>query len=53
VRWRIVDLCQWLFDEFRVIVSEQTQSRKLRKMDYRKLSDRPRHHAQVEGAIDE
>ncbi len=53
VRWRIVDLCQWLFEEFRVIVSEQTLSRELRKMDYRKLSARPRHHAQAEGAIDE
>jgi len=52
-RWRIVDLCQWLFEEFRVIVSEQTLSRELRKMDYRKLSARPRHHAQAEGAIDE
>jgi transposase len=53
VRWRIVDLCQWLFEEFRVIVSEQTLSRELRKMDYRKLSARPRHHAQADGAIDE
>ncbi len=53
VRWRIVDLCQWLFEEFRVIVSERTASRELRKMDYRKLSARPRHHARAEGAIDE
>jgi len=22
VRWRIVDLCQWLFEEFRISVSE-------------------------------
>ena len=21
VRWRIVDLCQWIFEEFRVVVS--------------------------------
>jgi transposase len=27
VRWRIVDLCQWVFEEFRVRVSEQTMSR--------------------------
>lgn len=53
VRWRIVDLRQWLFEEFRVVVSEQTLSRELRKMDYRKLSARPRHHAQAKGAIDE
>jgi hypothetical protein len=27
VRWRIVDLCQWLFEEFRISVSKQTLSR--------------------------
>ena len=53
VRWRIVDLCQWIFKEFRIVVSEQTLSRVLRKMDYRKLSARPRHHAQAEGAIED
>jgi transposase len=52
VRWRIVDLCQWIFEEFRVVVSKQTLSRELRAMGYRKLSARPRHHAQAEGAID-
>ena len=51
VRWRIVDLCQWIFEEFRVVVAEQTLSRVLRTMGYRKLSARPRHHAQAEGAI--
>ncbi len=53
VRWRIVDLCHWLFEEFRVSVSKQTLSRQLRAMGYRKLSARPRHHAQAEGAIDD
>ena len=53
VRWRIVDLCQWLFEEFRISVSETTMSRELRAMSYRKLSPRPRHHAQRDGAIDE
>jgi transposase len=53
VRWRVVDLCQWLFEEFRLSVSETTMSRELRKMGYRKLSARPRHHAQREGAIEE
>src|ERR1700692_3144594 len=32
VRWRIVDLCQWLFEAFRVAVSQQHLSRALRKM---------------------
>lgn len=52
VRWRVVDLCQWLHDEFGVSVSEQTLSRELRELGYRKLSARPRHHAQAEGAIE-
>ena len=53
VRWRIIDLCQWLFEEFRVTVSKQTLSREMRAMDYRKLSARPRHHTQREGAIED
>ena len=53
VRWRIVDLCQWIFEEFRVVVSKQTLSRQLRAMGYRKLSARPRHHAQADGAIED
>jgi transposase len=53
VRWRIVDLCQWMFEEFRVGVSQQTLSRVLREMGYRKLSARPRHHAQAAGAIED
>jgi transposase len=51
-RWRLVDLCQWLWEEFRVQVAEQTLSRELRAMGYRKLSARPRHRAQAEGAIE-
>jgi transposase len=46
VRWRLVDLVQWVWEEFRVTVSETTLGRVLRKMGYRKLSARPRHHAQ-------
>lgn len=52
VRWRLVDLAQWLFETFRVTVAKQTLSRELRAMGYRKLSARPRHHAQVDGTID-
>ena len=52
VRWRIVDLCQWVWEEFRIIVAKQTLSRELRAMGYRKLSARPRHHAQAEDAIE-
>ena len=52
VRWRLVDLGQWLWEEFRVAVSAQTLSRELRAMGYRKLSARPKHHAQAAGAIE-
>src|SRR3977135_1856638 len=52
VRWRLVDLSQWIYEEFRITVATQTLRRELRAMGYRKLSARPRHHAQVEGAID-
>ena len=52
VRWRVIELCHWLHDEFQVSVSEQTLSRELRELGYRKLSARPRHHAQAAGAIE-
>jgi transposase len=52
VRWRIIDLCQWIWDEYQISVSQQTLSRELRAMGYRKLSARPRHHTQAEGAIE-
>lgn len=52
VRWRLVDLCQWVWEEWRVKVAKQTLSRELRAKGYRKLSARPRHHAQASGAID-
>ncbi|ASP89517.1 hypothetical protein CDO26_35055 (plasmid) [Sinorhizobium meliloti] len=52
VRWRLCDLGQWLWEEFRVSVSEQTLGRELRSMGYRKLSARPRHHAQEADAAE-
>lgn len=51
VRWRLVDLTQWVWEELRIVVSEQTMSRELRGLGYRKLSARPRHHAQNPDAI--
>lgn len=52
VRWRLCDLAQWLWEEFRVSVSEQTLSREVRAMGYRKLAVRPKHHAQDPQAIE-
>ena len=51
VRWRLKDLVQWLWDEFRIEVSETTLGRELRTLGYRKLSARPRHHAKSEAAV--
>lgn len=46
VRWRLCDLAQWLWEEFRISVSVQTLGREVRALGYRKLSARPRHYAQ-------
>jgi hypothetical protein len=45
VRWRLIDLTQWIFEEFCITIAKQTLiiSRELRAMGYRKLSARPRH----------
>jgi putative transposase len=51
VRWRLIDLAQWVFAEFGIAISKQTLSRTLRQMGYRKLSARPRHHAQDSAAL--
>jgi putative transposase len=32
VRWRLIDLVQWIFEEFRITVAKQTLSRELRGM---------------------
>lgn len=52
VRWRLLDLAQWVWEEFRISISKQTLSRELHTMGFRKLSARPRHHAQDEHAIE-
>ena len=53
VRWRLLDLVQWVFDTYGVSISVQTMSRELRGLSYRKLSARPRHHAQEPQALDD
>jgi transposase len=51
VRWRLIDLAQWVFDQFAISISKQTLSRELRALGFRKLSARPRHHAQDGAAV--
>ena len=46
VRWRLVDLGQWVWDEFGLSVTRFTLSRELRAMGYGKLTARPRHQGQ-------
>jgi hypothetical protein len=41
-----------VWDEFRIAISTQTLSRELRRLGYRKLSARPRHHAQDPEALE-
>jgi len=53
VRRRLIDLAQWIFEEFRITIAKQTLSRELRFMGYPKLSARPRHHARAGGAIED
>ena len=52
VRWRLVDLVQWVRDEFNISVSRQTLGRELRTMGFRKLSARPQHYAQNPDAVE-
>ncbi len=40
VRWRLIDLAQWVFDEYGLSVTKQILSRELRALGYRKLRDR-------------
>lgn len=51
VRWRCKDLVQWVREEFRIEVSEQTMGRILKELGFSHMTARPRHHAQDEQAI--
>lgn len=52
VRWRLIDLVQWLHEEIAVSFDEPTVGRGLKKPGYLKLTARPRHHAQNEYALE-
>lgn len=52
VRWRLIDLVQWLREEFEVSMDTTTLGRELKKLGYVKLTARPRHHAQNELAME-
>jgi hypothetical protein len=46
VRCRLIDLAQWILEDYRISVTKQILSRELCAIGYRKLSARPHHHAQ-------
>ncbi len=52
VRWRLIDLMQWVWEEFGISLSEPTMSREMKALGYRKISARPRHYGQNEFAIE-
>lgn len=53
VGWRLIDLMQWVWEEFAISLSQATMSRELNALGYRKISARPRHHDQNEFAIED
>lgn len=53
VRWRLKDLGQWIFEEFRISLDETTVGRELKALGFVKISARPRHHAQNELALED
>ena len=53
VRWRLKDLVQWIWEEFRISLDESTVSRELRALGFHKVSARRRHYAQNELAVED
>ena len=53
VRWRLVDLAGWVYDEYGVTLSVSSLGRILNNLGYRKLSARPKHHEQSAQAIED
>ena len=52
VRWRLKDLARWILEEFGISLDERSVSRELKALGFRKLTARPRHHAQNELAME-
>jgi len=50
VRWRICDLTQWIWEEYRISISTSRLGRILRARGWRKLSARPCHRQRNEEA---
>jgi transposase len=53
VRWRLKDLVEWIWEEFRIALDETTVGRELKALGFAKISARPRHYAQNQLAIED
>ena len=54
VRWRLIDLAQWIFEEFRITIAKKnTLEPRTTGYGLPQTLARPRHHAQAEGAIED
>ena len=53
VRWRAVDLMAWIWDDFRLSVSDDTVYRALHELGYSYVSARPKAYKQSDEAIEE
>jgi len=52
VRWRLVDLVGWIYDEWGVSLDPSRLGKILKRLGYARLSARPKHHAQNEYALE-
>jgi transposase len=52
VRWRLVDLVGWIYDEYGVSLDPSRLGRILKGLGYARLSARPKHHAQNAHALE-
>ena len=53
VRWRLKDLAEWIWEEFRITLDETTVGREVKALGFAKISARPRHHAQSAWVIED
>mgnify|MGYP003680873209 CR=1 FL=1 len=53
VRWRLKDLTQWIWEEFRISMDETTVSRELKSLGFVKISVRPQHKGQNPFALED
>ncbi len=51
VRWRLIDLAQWLWEEYHISMDQSTVSRELKALGFVKMTARPRHQAQNEFVV--